>query len=277
MGSVAAQGVRLVPSTRSPKNGREVAVVLWVDPWTYCADWTNGTFMGIANIAIDEVRPMTVARARRPTTRSAAKLGTHRERADIGKKLLAAFSASAAKLSPADRKRLIANRAQFIIEFAADPEGGPYTVKMVAKASAEVSQGAGLGKMLSPEEGGARIAAYATPTKIEDWAGPLAGPAQLERDFGVARSTLHNWQKQGMVIGLLVGVRKHAFPTEQFVDGRPVTGLSAIVEAIGDPRVAWLWLREPNPGLAGVTPLARLKAGKTGKVVDIARSNFADA
>jgi hypothetical protein len=30
------------------------------------------------------------------------------------------------------------------------------------------------------------------------------------------------------------------FPTEQFVDGRPVAGLGAIVEAIGDPRTAWL-------------------------------------
>jgi hypothetical protein len=36
-------------------------------------------------------------------------------------------------------------------------------------------------------------------------------------------------------------------------------------------------LREPNPGLAGVTPLARLKAGATDKVVEVARSNFADA
>ena len=131
--------------------------------------------------------------------------------------------------------------------------------------------------MLSVEEGKARIAAYATPTKIEDWAGPLAGPTELERDFGVARSTLHTWQKQGAIIGLLVGVRKHAFPTEQFVDGRPLTGLGAIVEAIGDQRTAWLWLREPNPGLAGVTPLARLKAGAVDKVVEVALSNFAEA
>jgi hypothetical protein len=93
----------------------------------------------------------------------------------------------------------------------------------------------------------------------------------------VARSTLHTWQKQGAVIGLLVGVRKHAFPVEQFVDGRPVTGLAAVVQAIGDPRAAWLWLREPSPELAGVTPLARLKAGAIDKVVELARSNFADA
>jgi hypothetical protein len=200
--------------------------------------------------------------------------------AEVGK-LVAEFSATAANLSPAARRRLIARKERFkklIAEIAAEPEAAtPKPLKLVAKAAAAVSQGGGLGPMLSPEEGRARIAEYATPTKVEDWAGPLAGPTELERDFGVARSTLHTWQKQGAVIGLLVGVRKHAFPTEQFVDGRPVTGLAAIVAAIGDPRAAWLWLREPNPGFAGVTPLTRLKAGATGKVVEMARSNFADA
>jgi hypothetical protein len=199
--------------------------------------------------------------------------------AEVGK-LVAEFSAMAATLSPAARKRLIANRERFkklIVEISAEPEAAPKPVKLVAKAAAEASQGAGLGKLLSAEEGRARIADYATPTKVEDWAGPLAGPTELERDFGVARSTLHTWQKQGAVIGLLVGVRKHAFPTEQFVDGRPVVGLAAIGKAIGDPRAAWLWLREPNPALAGATPLARLKAGVIDKVVEMARANFVGA
>jgi hypothetical protein len=240
---------------------------------------------------------MTAAQARRLTGQSAAKMASpaaadlismfaqrnpKSSRGDLTEvgKLVAEFSATAAKLSPAARKRLIARKERFkklIIQIAAEPEAAPKQLKLVAKSAAEVSQGAGLGKVLSPEEGRARIAEYATPTKVEDWAGPLAGPTELERDFGVARSTLHTWQKQGAVIGLLVGVRKHAFPTEQFVDGRPVAGLAAIVEAIGDLRAAWLWLREPNPGLAGVTPLARLHAGATDKIVEMARSNFDDA
>jgi hypothetical protein len=183
-------------------------------------------------------------------------------------------------LSPAARKRLLSHKERLkklVVEISAEPEAAPKPVKLVAKSTAEASQGAGLGKVLSAEEGRARIAEYATPTKVEDWAGPLAGPTELEREFGVARSTLHTWQKQGAVIGLLVGVRKHAFPTEQFVDGRPVTGLAAIVAAIRDPRAAWLWLREPNPALAGATPLARLKAGAIDKVVEMAHSNFAGA
>jgi len=198
---------------------------------------------------------------------------------EVGK-LVAAFSVKAAKLSPAARKRLIASKTQFeklVAAIAAEPDTTSEPLTLVSKSGAAVSQGAGLGPALSAEEGRGRLATYATPTRVEDWAGPLAGPSELERDFGVARSTLHAWQKQGAVIGLLVGVRKHAFPTEQFVDGRPVSGLGAIVEAIGEPRTAWLWLREPNPGLAGAAPLTRLKAGAIDKVAEVARSNFASA
>ena len=237
---------------------------------------------------------MTAAHARRPTAQGAAKMASpaaadligmfvqrnptssRGELAEVGK-LVAEFSATAARLSPAARKRLIARKAQFkkfIAEIAAETEGTSQPLKLLAKSAVEVSQGAGLGQVLSAEEGKVRIADYTTPAKVEDWAGPLAGPTELERDFGVARSTLHNWQKQGAVIGLLVGVRKHAFPIEQFVDGRPVSGLGPVVEAIGEPRIAWLWLREPNPELGGAAPLARLKAGAADKVVEVARSNF---
>ena len=240
---------------------------------------------------------MTAAQARRPTTQSTVKMSSPAAAdlismfaqrnpnsspaalTEVGK-LVAEFSATAANLSSAARKRLIARQERFktlIVQIAAEPDAAPKPLTLVAKSEAEVSQGVGLGKVLSAEEGRARIAEYATPIKIEDWAGPMAGPTELEREFGVARSTLHTWQKQGTVIGLLVGVRKHAFPTEQFVDGRPVAGLAAIVGDIGDLRTAWLWLREPNPGLAGVTPLARLKTGAIDKVVEIARSNFAHA
>ncbi len=240
---------------------------------------------------------MAAAQARRSTVQSAAKMASpaaadligmfaqrnptssRGELTEVGK-LVAEFSDTAARLSPAARKRLLARKVRFkaaIAQIAAEPEATPKPLKLATKAAAEVSRGAGLGRVLSPEEGRARIAEYATPTKVEDWAGPLAGPTELERDFGVARSTLHTWQKQRAVIGLLVGVRKHAFPTEQFVDGRPVKGLGEVVEAIGDPRAAWLWLREPNPALAGATPLARLRVGATDKVVAVARSNFARA
>lgn len=203
---------------------------------------------------------------------------TSREQVEAMGKLVAEFGAAAAKLSPAARRRLVARKAELsklIAEIVAEPEAAPEPLKLTPKAPAEVSQGEGLGALVSAAEGRERLAAYATPLKVEAWAGPLAGPTELEREHGVARSTLHAWQKQGAVIGLLVGVRKHAFPVEQFIDGRPVAGLARVLETIGDPRIAWLWLREPNPALTGASPLARLKAGAVESVIEVAQSNFA--
>lgn len=203
---------------------------------------------------------------------------TSRAHVEAVGKLVAEFGATAAKLSPAARERLVARKAELrklVAEIAAEPDAPPEPLRLAAKAAPEVSQGKGLGPKVSAAEGRERLAAYATPLKVETWAGPLAGPTELERDQGIARSTLHTWQRHGAVIGLLVGVRKHAFPVEQFIDGRPVAGVASVLEIIGDPRTAWLWLRQPNPGLAGASPLARLKSGAVESVIEAARANFA--
>lgn len=241
---------------------------------------------------------MSTAQARRATSRPSTKMTSPAVAEMIGAfakrnpqcsraqlkvigKLVAEVGAATARLPSGAQKRLAARSAELrkvITEIAMRPNASgsaEQRLKLVARSPAEVSQGEGLGAVLSAEQGRKRLAAFATDTKIEDWAGRLAGPTELERDFGTARSTLHAWQKQGDVIGLLVGVRKHAFPVEQFVDGRPVAGLGLILEAIGEPRTTWLWLREPNPELGGATPLASLKAGAINGVLEIARSNFA--
>src|SRR3546814_13188895 len=69
------------------------------------------------------------------------------------------------------------------------------------------------------------LSAYATKAPLEEWAGPVAGSSALH-NRGIARSTLHDWQKRGQVVALLAGARKHAFPLEQFVDGRPMEGIA---------------------------------------------------
>jgi hypothetical protein len=150
----------------------------------------------------------------------------------------------------------------------------PQKLRLRPKGDVEVSEGGGVGEILTHAEGQARLDRYATPTLVEEWAGRLAGPTELERDLGIARSTLHAWQKQGAVIGVQVGVRKHAFPIEQFIDGRPIQGIEPVVKAIGEIRTAWRWLREPNPEFAGDTPLARLRDGVLEPVLSAARSTF---
>src|SRR3546814_9671996 len=90
---------------------------------------------------------------------------------------------------------------------------------------------------------------------------------------GIARSTLHDWQKRGEVIALLSGARKHAFPLEQFVDGRPVQGISDVLEVAGNPRRAWLWLVQQSPLLGEKRPIDLLKLDRRQDVADAARKS----
>ncbi len=144
--------------------------------------------------------------------------------------------------------------------------------KMTQGAAIEV--GEGLGEPLSSVDGLRRLQAYATRKKIESWAGEVAGPSDLERGFGISRSTLHDWQKRGAAIGLLAGRRKHVFPLAQFIDGRPIEGLAEVVEAAGSARAAWLWLVEPHPSLHGRKPLEQLEAGNQEAIIDLAVRDF---
>ncbi|UYV17598.1 DUF2384 domain-containing protein [Porphyrobacter sp. ULC335] len=144
------------------------------------------------------------------------------------------------------------------------------TEEKMPDTSAEPMRGKGLGEVLSLAEGRARLAAYAIPMPIEEWAGPVGGAKEIEAQFGVGRSTLSTWHKNGAVVGLLRGQRKLAYPLEQFIDGRPLQGLSDVVAAAPDARSAWLWLRQPHGALEGETPLALLRAGKRDQVIGLA-------
>jgi hypothetical protein len=201
---------------------------------------------------------------------------TRRAEIEAVGKLVAAFGAAAVEVSPARLRRMGALGAPWrkFVKKMLDVEPEEKPLRLTPAASAETSRGSGLGEILSAREGRARLEAAAVPVTAEAWAGRLAGPTELAREYGVARSTLHSWAKQGAVIAVQVGVRKHAFPVEQFIDGRPVAGLAPLVQAIGDTRTAWHWLREPNPAFSGATPLSRLKAGAIEAVLEMARSNF---
>ena len=136
-------------------------------------------------------------------------------------------------------------------------------------------QGEGLGELLTEAEGRRRLHASAKPQPLEDWAGPTAGPVDIERALGIPRSTLHHWQRKGLVIGLLNGVKKNVFPLEQFVDGKPVAGIAEVMAIIPNPpRITWRWMRTPHPLLGGAKPLTRLKQGRQEEVLSAAQTNF---
>ena len=138
----------------------------------------------------------------------------------------------------------------------------------------EQRKGGGLGQILSEEEGRRRLDELAVTKRLEDWAGPVAGATELSREFGVPRSTLNRWHHTGDVIGLLKGTRKHVYPIEQFVDGRPAKGLADVEAVFGNPRTTWHWLRGHNPTLRGLRPIDLLKDDQVREVVEAARSYF---
>lgn len=194
-------------------------------------------------------------------------------------RIVAAVAAAVIALPPAQQKRLKSKSddvADLIAAFARDDADDASAGRIVISdpAVVERSKGSGLGELLDIEEGRRRLAEYATPMRIEEWAGPVARPVELERDYDIRRSTLHNWQRRGAVIGLLKGERKHVFPVEQFLDGRPVEGLARIVEIAPSPRSAWLWLVQHSPLLAGRRPIDLLKQDRTEEVVEAARTIY---
>jgi len=107
---------------------------------------------------------------------------------------------------------------------------------------------------------------------IEDWAGEVAGSTYLEEKFRIPRSTLHRWQRRGEVVALRKGGRKHVFPVAQFIDGRPVPGISEVLAAITNPRLAWFWLTRPCSELDGRRPLEMLRGDMIEDVVGVART-----
>lgn len=138
----------------------------------------------------------------------------------------------------------------------------------------EPSKGDGLGAIVSDEEGQRLRNDIAVARKIEDWAGEAVGATELSRDYGIPRSTLHRWQHSNEVIALLKGTKKHVYPTEQFIDGRPARGISTIIDIIASHRIAWLWLRQVNPVLGGRKPIDCLKQDRLDEVIDVARAYF---
>lgn len=193
-------------------------------------------------------------------------------------RLVAAVTAAAVRLPREQRRKILANEKELIEVMetvVADLPGRDHgeRIRLDGNLPVEVSKGAGLGELVDTEEGRRRLDAYATPMRLEAWAGPVAGPTEIEKMFGTKRSTLHDWQKRGAVIGLLKGERKHVFPLAQFVDGRPVTGISDVIRIIENPRAAWLWLIQPKPSIGG-KPLDRLKRGHIAQVIEAAERDF---
>jgi hypothetical protein len=189
--------------------------------------------------------------------------------------IVGAVAAAVVGLSPAQQKRLKSRSGDLVDMIAAWAGDDALSGRIDIRNPAEVEprKGAGFGELIDVEEGRRRLADYAVDIPLEDWAGPLAGSSVLQ-DMGIARSTLHDWQRRGEVIALLKGARKHVFPLAQFVDGRPAQGIRDILDIVDGPRRAWFWMVKPSPLLGGTRPIDLLKQDRRQEVVEAARTVF---
>jgi uncharacterized protein (DUF2384 family) len=193
---------------------------------------------------------------------------------------IAGAAAEAVLDLPAEARRTLARRqaelvrgVRRLVETFGD-ERGRRKIELVVPETVERSVGEGLGPIVPEEEGKHLLNELAVARKIEDWAGTVAGASELNRDYGIPRSTLHRWQHANEVIGLLKGTKKHVFPVEQFIDGRPALGISAVIGLAGSHRTAWLWLRQANPVLGGRRPIDLLKQDRIEEVIETAQAYF---
>jgi hypothetical protein len=216
--------------------------------------------MSEAALQIDETAVQAALLARNPRART-SELDSMARFVSIAVDVMSGLTAQP-RFKLANEKKLRKALQQVADQLVTDDEANG--------AGAEKMRGSGLGEVLSLADGRARLAGHATPMPIEEWAGPVGGAKDIEAQFGVGRSTLSTWHKNGAVVGLLRGQRKLAYPLEQFFDGRPLQGLSDVVAAAPDARSAWLWLRQPHGALDGETPLALLHAGKRDQVIALA-------
>ena len=77
-----------------------------------------------------------------------------------------------------------------------------------------------------------------------------------------------------MVIELSQDGSELLYPVEQFEKGHPTPGIQSVIEIVGKPNVAWLWLRTARPAVDEAAPIALLKAGAIEKVVNQAKRDF---
>jgi hypothetical protein len=194
-------------------------------------------------------------------------------------KLVANFADVVAGLAVDQRERIPTSKTvlRTMLLRATRSRTEPRAVELqnaAVEQAVERHRGTGLGDLLSREEGRERLARYVRTRPLESWAGPVAGPGEIEKQLHVARSTLNEWHRRGVVIGLLRGERKHVYPLDQFVDARPMQGVGDVAKIAPNERAAWLWLRQPHGSFDMRPPLDLLKAGQRDEVIQTAERDF---
>ena len=100
----------------------------------------------------------------------------------------------------------------------------------------------------------------------------VLGVSEAASRLRVSRTTIYDWVEKGTLIAWKSTKRGLSIPAAQILGpGRVVSRLSEVVDAIGDPELAWSFLTQEWPfDDMAATPLELLNTGRIEEVVDAA-------
>lgn len=100
----------------------------------------------------------------------------------------------------------------------------------------------------------------------------LIGVSEAASRLGVSRTTVYDWAARNILIAWRSTKRRLNIPAAQIVGpGRVTDGLAAVVNAVGEPELAWAFLSQEWPFDGEVTrPIERLQSSGLEEVLSAA-------
>ena len=108
-------------------------------------------------------------------------------------------------------------------------------------------------------------------------AGGALTSEQVAEVLGISRQAVDKRRAATQLLALTQGRRGYSYPSFQFEDGRPITGLQEVLAELKelDPWMQMVFFTSPNERLGDKTPLERLKKGLVSEV-KAAATGFGD-
>ncbi|MEM7529613.1 MAG: helix-turn-helix domain-containing protein [Pseudomonadota bacterium] len=113
------------------------------------------------------------------------------------------------------------------------------------------------------------------PFVVERPAGEdMLGVSEAAARLKVSRTTVYDWVERRLLLGWRGTKRGLMIPAEQILGpGKVVPDLASVIDIIGDPELAWVFLAQEQPFADTVArPIDRLAAGDTDEVLGMAAS-----
>ena len=108
------------------------------------------------------------------------------------------------------------------------------------------------------------------PFVVQRADGDILGVSEAAARLRVSRTTVYDWVDRGTLLAWKATKRGLRIPAAQILGpGQVVPGLAGVVDAIGEPQLAWAFLTQEWPfENRVVTPLELLTAGGVDEVMD---------